>query len=631
MSLPHPGPPGGVLFLAPTGRWGLLILGFGFSRRLRGRFMLDEYKGLRKNLLLSLEGLKDFTLEKGNERTAESLGEISQKIQENRFYLVVLGEFKRGKTTFINALLGEPLLPTAVVPLTSIVTMMKYGQEERVEVIFEDGRMEKISMEDLALFVTERGNPGNEKGVKRVEVTYPSPFLQDGVYLVDTPGVGSVFANNTEVTYSFMPKADAAIFLLAADPPISQSELAFLKDVRQSIRKVFFVQNKVDRLDQQERAESMEFSRSVIEKVLGMDSVEVHPLSAKLALTAKQEGDSVRLQESYLPRLEALLGDFLMREKGREVLRSGAEQALRILGEEKFALELELKALETPLQVLEEKLRKFQEEMKRIDQDAFDARVLFEGEIKRLTQELDLDLERFHRTEVARMIQGLDKAHQENKSLPSSQYAEAMERYVEEAIVRGFDNWLEKENAKLDEQYAQVASRFCSKINQIIQSILDISSGLFELSLERLQTQEVMDRQTSLYYMVGDPPKFFDLEGTLRFLSRSLLPKNISQKMVLRDLKRKLPEIIDRNCGRVRADFAQRLQNSHLQFRWELGLKIDATREGIESAIRNTMELKQKSQQALSERRGVLESKKMALETIGSDLKKCLYAVDGWN
>ncbi|MEJ5376448.1 MAG: dynamin family protein [bacterium] len=590
--------------------------------------MLDQYKELRKNLLWGVEELKSFALHGGNKKAAESLEEISQKIKENRFYLVVLGEFKRGKTTFINALLGEPLLPTAVVPLTSIVTMMKYGNEQRVEVIFQDGRVTEISMEDLAFYVTERGNPGNEKGVKRVEVTYPSSFLQEGVFLVDTPGVGSVFANNTEVTYNFIPKADAAIFLLAADPPISQSELAFLKDVRQSIRKVFFVQNKVDRLDSHERLESMEFSRNVIEKVLGVDSVEVHPLSARMALNAKQQGDPAALEESCLPRLELILGDFLMREKGREVLRSGADQALRVLGEEKFALELELKALETPVQVLEEKLRRFQEEMKRIDQDAFDARVLFEGEIKRLIQELDLDLERFHRTEVAKMIEGLDKAHQEKKGLTSSQYAEAIEKYVHERIVQEFDKWLEKENAKLDDQYAQVASRFSGKINQIIQEILDISSGLFDLSLERFKTMESLDSQTGLYYMVGDPPKFFDLEGTLRFLSRSLLPKNISQKMILRDLKRKLPEIIDRNCGRVRADFTQRLQNSHLQFRWELGLNIDTTREGIEKAISHTLELKQKSQEAVKERRVLLEARRSSLEAIGISLKQCLKSLE---
>jgi len=267
--------------------------------------------------------------------------------------------------------------------------------------------------------------------------------------------------------------------------------------------------------------------------------------------------------------------------------------------------------------------------MERIDQDAFDAKVLFEGEIKRLLQELDLDLERFHRTEVARMVEGLDKVHEINKRLSLSDYADAMEKYVQEGIVRSFDKWLEKENAKLEEAYRQVASRFSRRINQIIQEILDISSGLFELPLERFQAEETLDSDTSLYYMVGDPPKFFDLEGAIKFLSRSLLPKNISQRMILKDLKRKLPELIDRNCGRVRADFAQRLQNSHLQFRWELGLKIDATKETIESAINNTMEIKRRSEKEVAERKLALEKDRSRLDAIAAKLKECLEAVDG--
>jgi len=589
--------------------------------------MLNEYKELRKELLSNIAALKDFVSGRNNQRATRFLSEVYQKVEQNSFYLVVLGEFKRGKTTFINALLGEALLPSAVVPLTSVVTMIKYGEKEDVEVFFLDGHTKKISIEEVPLYVTERENPNNEKQVNMVQISYPSPFLQDGVYLVDTPGVGSVFSNNTEVTYNFFPKADAAVFLLAADPPISQSELAFLNDVRQSIRKVFFVQNKVDRLDQQERKESLEFSKGVIQKALNLEHVEVHPLSAKLALAAKQSSDYNLLQQSQLPRLEELLSKFLMSEKGKEVIRAGAEQALRILGEEKLGMEIELKALDTPLQVLEEKLKKFQEEMKRIDQDAFDAQVLFEGEIKRLIQELDLDLERFRRNEVTKMIEGLDKMHQEKKGLALSEYAKEMETYVQNGIVKGFDNWLQSENTKLEERYAAIAARFSAKINDIIQEILDISSGLFELSIEKFRGEQVLNPESSLYYMVGDPPKFFDLEGALKFLTRSVLPKFLSQKMILGDLKKKLPELIDRNCGRVRADFAQRLQNSHFKFRWELREKVQNTKEEIEFAIKKTMELKKGSEREVAERKLLLEGQRASLEAIALKLKNCLTAV----
>ncbi len=591
--------------------------------------MLDDYKYMRQRILSLLGRLRAFAESRRDSKAVEALGAIALKLDQNRFYLVVLGEFKRGKTTFINALLGKRLLPTGVVPLTSIVTMMKYGTEERAEVHFADGRTRNISLDELDAYVTERGNPNNEKGVRQVEITYPSPYLEDGVYLVDTPGVGSVFSNNTDMTYGFIPKADAALFLLAADPPIGQSEVEFLKDVRQSIRKLFFVQNKVDRLEEDERRESMEFSKAVIQERLGIEGVEIHPLSAKVALEGKERGDQDRIEESLLPRLEQVLGKFLMEEKGREVLRSASGGALRVLSDEEIALEIEAKALDTPLQVLEEKLGRFEQEMKLVDQDAFDSRVLFEGEIKRLLQQLDMDLERFKRTEISRMLDGLDTAHAASRKASAGEYAEAMERYVHEEVIRGFDGWLERETKKVEEDYSRVAQRFSVRTNEIVDRILEISTGLFDLRLERFHDKETLSSESELYYMVGEPPKFFDLEGALRFLSRSLLPKGISQKMILRDLKKKLPEIIDRNCGRVRADFAKRLQDSFLKFRWDLGLKLEATRDGIESAIQKTIEMKRRSEEEVEIKSAQLRAQRSLLSEIKADLLACAAKVEG--
>lgn len=335
------------------------------------------------------------------------------------------------------------------------------------------------------------------------------------------------------------------------------------------------------------------------------------------------------MEKNYLPQLEAILGDFFMREKGREALRRAAEKTLAILAEEVFSFDLELKALDAPVKSLEQKLERFRKEMKRIEDDAFDARVLFGGEINRLLQELDLDLDRFRCTETSRMIEGLGEAHEDSRSLSVSQYGEAMETYVQEEIVKALDSWLEKENSKLEEAYARVASRFAGRIDQIVQKILDISSGLFDLPLKIFESQETLDPQSSPYFTVGNSPKFFDLEGTLRFLSRSLLRKSISQRMIPKDLKAKPPEIVDRNCRRVRSDFVQRLQNSHLQFRWELGPKIDATRDSIESAVSKTIELRHQSEKAVAECRAMLEARRSRLKEIKLKLTECLNAVSG--
>lgn len=180
---------------------------------------------------------------------------LAKKLAEERFNVVVLGEFKRGKTTFVNALLGAEILPAAVVPLTSIVTAVAWGDEVRAEITLSDGRVQQVGARDLATYVTERGNPENRLRVERAVLHYPAEDLRDGVFLVDTPGVGSVYAHNTEAARAFVPEADAAIFLTTADPPISDTERQFLKDVREEASRMFFVLNKVDYLSGPDRDE----------------------------------------------------------------------------------------------------------------------------------------------------------------------------------------------------------------------------------------------------------------------------------------------------------------------------------------------------------------------------------------
>jgi GTPase SAR1 family protein len=118
--------------------------------------------------------------------------DLREKIETNTFNLVVVGQFKRGKTSLINALLGADILPVAVVPLTSIVTIMKYGEALRIMVHFNDGRVAEIKPESLPEYVTEKGNPKNAKDVSEVVITYPSPYLRGGVQIIDTPGAGEL-------------------------------------------------------------------------------------------------------------------------------------------------------------------------------------------------------------------------------------------------------------------------------------------------------------------------------------------------------------------------------------------------------------------------------------------------------
>lgn len=583
--------------------------------------MLDIFRQRRQDLLNTLDDLKALAELRADQTVKESVEEISRKLIENRFYLVVLGQFKRGKSTFINGLLGTQLLPTAIVPLTSIVTILSYGEQECIEVHFENGEKRCVPREELVNYVTEKGNPGNEKKVMQVQITYPSPYLKDGVHIIDTPGVGSIFSDNTQVTYNFLPKVDAALFLLAVDPPISQAEIDFLKDVRQYVGKIFFIQNKIDYMDEADRIESMDFSKKVIEQAMGDGKVRIYPLSAKLALEGKLQNDQERLQRSFLPQFDQVLGEFLTREKGKVLLQSILQSGLKYLADEEFAIRLELKAVATPLKDLEEKIHLFDKELKRILEQKHDNDYYYEGEIKRMMDFLDRDMDRFRKDRLPELLKELQKTGEGNRHLPTTEYVKLMENALREGIVGVFDAWIVHQEERLNEEYAKISKRFSDRANEIIENLQAASAKLFDIAMERVASDETISSDTRFYYLLGDQPRFFDIEGALDFLSHRLLPKSISQAMVLKDILKKLPARIDANCGRVRGDFKYRIQQSFLKFRWNLNAKIDATADSIRQALQKAMEMKKAGASQLSQLTDQLEQQRRKAESLKSNFQ----------
>jgi predicted GTPase len=222
--------------------------------------------------MLAIENIRGFPCE-----------ELRDKIRTDTFNLVVVGRFKRGKTSFINALLGDAVLPVSVVPLTSIVKIMTCGETINAWVHFNDNRSVEISPESISGYVTEKGNPKNAKDVLEVFITYPSPYLRDGVRMIDTPGIGSICEQNTDVAYRYLPRSDAAPFLLSVDQPMSKAEIDSPPDVKEYSNKILFLLNKADYLCEKDLMESMEFSKYALKETLGAD-VNFFPISARLAL-----------------------------------------------------------------------------------------------------------------------------------------------------------------------------------------------------------------------------------------------------------------------------------------------------------------------------------------------------------
>jgi len=204
------------------------------------------------------------------------------RLAEDRFNLVLIGRFSRGKTSLVNAILGMDRLPTGIIPLTSVITSVAYGSAERVVLRFMRSFMDQeVPLASLPQYVTQQGNPGNAQGIKEAEVQLPAEFLRRGFYFVDTPGLGSAIVENTRTTESYLPEADAFLLVTSFDSPFSEEEMRFFRVVSSSPRRVFVVLNKQDTVNDHERGEALDYVRRKLDATFGQNAPKIFSVSAR--------------------------------------------------------------------------------------------------------------------------------------------------------------------------------------------------------------------------------------------------------------------------------------------------------------------------------------------------------------
>lgn len=251
----------------------------------------------------------------------EIVRDVYARLAEDRFNLVVVGRFSRGKTSLMNAMLGSDRLPTGIVPVTSVITTVAYGTEEKVVLYYYGSSLfMDIRLDQLPEYITERGNPGNIKRIRVAEVQLPAEVLRRGFHFIDTPGLGSSIVENSRTTEAFLPEADAFVLVTSYDSPLSEEEQRVLRTIHDSGRRVFLVVNKQDSAAPAERQQVIEHLMHRLPEIFGQGVPPLFSVSARQALAARFANDAAGLRDSGLPRLESALIDFLVNEKRSEFL-----------------------------------------------------------------------------------------------------------------------------------------------------------------------------------------------------------------------------------------------------------------------------------------------------------------------
>lgn len=256
--------------------------------------------------------------------------------------VAVLGRFKAGKSSFLNCLAGAQILPVGAVPVTSVLTTLRFGEAERATATFADGRVEEVPLRTLSSLVAESENPGNRKGVLLVEGQTPSlaPFRE--VRFVDTPGLGSAFRHNTAVTREWLPRAAAALVAVSSDQPVSEQDLELLSELARYTPRAAVLLTKVDLLPEEELESVLDHCRRVLTAELG-GALPVFPFSVRRGvdrwrkelgegllgpLIARRDSESARILAHKVRNVAREAAQYLevAREAGRA--RSAVREAL---------------------------------------------------------------------------------------------------------------------------------------------------------------------------------------------------------------------------------------------------------------------------------------------------------------
>jgi len=442
------------------------------------------------------------------EGNAARLRSLAQRLEKEQFHLAVLGQFKRGKSTFLNALMGEEILPASVVPLTAIPTFIRWGTEPMVRIIYENDRDPEEFVPEpgenlsayLNLFVTEKENPENKKGVLQAEVFHASELLASGLVLIDTPGIGSTFRHNTMTTLNFLPQCDAALFLVSADPPVTEVEVKFLKEVVTKVSRLFFIFNKIDYLREKDREVAISFFREVLAGQAGLDEdVAVFPLSALNALDACISGNDRGLEESGLGKVKAHLIDFLVNEKAKALSEAMVGKAVDVVSGVLMQLGLKAQSLKIPLESLEERLGQLEEKIGEAERQRTSAGDLLSGDRKRTVKYLE-ELSEDLRKNAFAYFEGIVL-----ESTATAMSGESMEKTARAVLAESIPEYFEHELGKVSLQFNDHVTKTLkphqARADDLIEAIRKAAAELFDIPYRAPESEGTFEPTRQPYWV----------------------------------------------------------------------------------------------------------------------------------
>lgn len=390
------------------------------------------------------------------------LEQTRARMRDPSVRVMVVGEFKQGKSQLVNALVGAPVCPVDDDIATSVPTTVRYG-DEPTAVVFEQPPgatsdsvsseelvRTPVALDDVASLVSERGNPSNERGIVNAEVTLPRQILTGGLALVDTPGVGGLNSAHSLVTLAALPTAHALLLVTDASQEFTEPEMRFLSQATRICPNIAVVTTKTDLYPHWRQI--VELNRAHLDRA-GLEHVQMLPVSSTMRMLAVQHNDASLNEDSGFPALVRYLRADVVDRSTELILRSTAQDLRSTAEHIALSLESELSAIEHPESTpnLLAELEKARERSEELRKQASKWQITLNDGIADLVADVDYDL----RDRMRRVLREAENAIDDGDPGPIwEQFVEWFEQRIAAAVSDTFV-WTNERAAWLSQQVAE--------------------------------------------------------------------------------------------------------------------------------------------------------------------------------